>query len=731
MSKRFPFYQQLDQMDCGPTCLRMVAQHYGKSYSLQSLREKCHIDREGVSLLGITEAAESIGMRTLVIKLPYDSDADDNPSLQNIPYPCIVHWEQRHFVVVYDANQKYVWVADPAKGKMKMPRKEFENGWISDGDKGIALLLETAPEFYEEEGEKIKKTGIGFLFKYFRPYKRLITQLVIGLLLGSLFQLIFPFLTQAIVDIGIENQDINFIYLILMAQLMLFLSQTAVNFIQSWILLHIGTRINISILSDFLIKLMKLPIAFFDSKMIGDLLQRVYDHERIKTFLTTSTLLTLFSFFNLIVFGVVLLIYNSYIFLIFFVASILYLGWISIFLKKRKVIDYQNFEQMSENRSALIELVQGMQEIKLQNSERRRRWQWMYIQARIFKVNIKALVISQYQDAGAGFITQLKDILISFVAAKAVIDGEMTLGMMLAVQYIIGQLNAPLQQMIAFVRNLQDAEISLERLGEIHDKDDEEDVNEPHLEVIPENADIKFENVSFQYNKLSDMVLEEVDLIIPKGKVTAIVGTSGSGKTTLVKLMLGFYAPTKGTIRVGSIGLENISKRLWRSKCGAVMQDGYIFSDTIANNVSESEGIVDRVKLLKAVKTANIQEFVETLPLHYNSMIGARGNGISQGQKQRLLIARAVYKNPEFLFFDEATNALDARNERVIMENMNEFFEGRTVVVVAHRLSTVKNADQIVVIERGKIVEQGTHEKLVALKGSYFYLVKDQLELGN
>jgi ATP-binding cassette, subfamily B, bacterial len=731
MSKRFPFYQQLDQMDCGPTCLRMVAQHYGKSYSLQSLREKCHIDREGVSVLGITEAAESIGMRTLVIKLPFDSDNDDNPSLQNIPYPCIVHWEQRHFVVVYEANQKYVWVADPAKGKIKMPRKEFEKGWISDGDKGIALLLEPAPDFYEEEGEKINKTGIGFLFKYFRPYRRLIIQLVIGLLLGSLFQLIFPFLTQAIVDIGIENQDINFIYLILMAQLMLFFSQTAVNFIQSWILLHIGTRVNISILSDFLIKLMKLPIAFFDSKMIGDLLQRVYDHERIKTFLTTSTLLTLFSFFNLIIFGIVLLIYNSYIFLIFFIASILYLGWISIFLKKRKVIDYQNFEQMSENRSALIELVQGMQEIKLQNSERRRRWQWMYIQARIFKVNIKALVISQYQDAGAGFITQLKDILISFVAAKAVIDGEMTLGMMLAVQYIIGQLNAPLQQMIAFVRNLQDAEISLERLGEIHDKDDEEDLNEPHLEVIPENSDIKFENVSFQYNKLSDMVLEDIDLTIPKGKVTAIVGTSGSGKTTLVKLMLGFYAPTKGTIRVGSIGLENISKRLWRSKCGAVMQDGYIFSDTIANNVSESEGVVDRVKLLKAVKMANIQEFVETLPLHYNSIIGARGNGISQGQKQRLLIARAVYKNPEFLFFDEATNALDARNERVIMENMNEFFQGRTVVVVAHRLSTVKNADQIVVLEKGKIVEYGTHEKLVALKGSYFHLVKDQLELGS
>ncbi len=731
MSKRFPFFRQLDAMDCGPTCLRMVAQHYGKSYSLQSLREKCHIDREGVSLLGITEAAESIGMRTLVIKLPFEEDSEDNPAMMNIPLPCIAHWEQKHFVVVYKVNKKYAWVADPGKGKIKMPRSEFEKGWLSDGNKGIALLLEPSPDFYQEEGEKVNKTGISFLFKYFRPYKRLILQLVLGLLLGSLFQLIFPFLTQAIVDIGIENQDIDFIYLILMAQLMLFFSQTAVNFIQSWILLHIGTRINISILSDFLIKLMKLPIAFFDSKMIGDLLQRVYDHERIKTFLTTSTLLTLFSFFNLIIFGIVLLIYNTSIFLIFFVASILYLVWISIFLKKRKVIDYQNFEQQSENRSALIELVQGMQEIKLQNSERRRRWQWMFIQARIFRVNIKALAIQQYQDAGAGFITQFKDILISFIAAKAVIDGEMTLGMMLAVQYIIGQLNAPLQQMIAFVRNLQDAEISLERLGEIHDKDDEEDLNEPRLEMIPENADIKFENVSFQYNKLSDMVLKDINLEIPRGKVTAIVGTSGSGKTTLVKLMLGFYAPTNGVIRAGSIAIENISKRLWRSKCGAVMQDGYIFSDTIANNISESEPDVDKQKLLKAVKTANIQEFVESLPLHYNTMIGSKGNGLSQGQKQRLLIARAVYKNPEFLFFDEATNALDARNERVIMENMNAFFKGRTVVVVAHRLSTVKNADQIIVIEKGDIAERGSHEELVALKGSYFHLVKDQLELGS
>ncbi len=731
MAKKFPFFQQLDQMDCGATCLRMIAQFYGRSYTLQSLREKCHVDREGVSMLGISEGAESIGMPTLVVKIAFEKDREEDADLAEVPLPCIVHWEQRHFIVVYKVSKKYVWVADPAKGKMKLSRDAFENGWISDGQKGITLLLEPAPGFYEFEGEKSDRKGLSFLFQYFRPYKRLIIQLILGLILGSIFQLIFPFLTQAIVDIGIENQNIGFIYLILIAQLMLFVSQTITNFIQSWILLHIGTRVNISILSDFLIKLMKLPIAFFDTKMIGDLLQRVNDHERIKLFLTNSTLATLFSFFNLIIFGIVLLIYNTSIFIIFLSASVLYLFWISIFLKKRKIIDYQNFEQLSANQSTLIELIQGMQEIKLQNSEKKHRWHWAHIQAKIFRVNIRSLVISQYQDAGAGFITQLKDIIISFIAAKAVIEGQMTLGMMLAVQYIIGQLNAPLQQMINFIRSTQDAKISLERLGEIHDREDEELPIEQQLDMLPKQADLKIENLSFQYNKLSEFVLEDINLTIPKGKITAIVGTSGSGKTTLIKLLLGFYKPTKGALRVDNIVLENISKKLWRSKCGAVMQDGYIFSDTIANNIAESDDYVNKEKLLKAVQMANIQSFVESLPLHYNTMIGARGNGISQGQKQRILIARAIYKDPDFLFFDEATNALDARNEKVIMENMNQFFEGRTVVVAAHRLSTVKNADQIVVLEEGKLVENGTHKELVELKGTYYHLVKDQLELGD
>ena len=729
--KRFPHYRQLDFMDCGPTCLRMIAKHYGKNFSLQFLRENSYLDREGVSLRGIVEAAEHIGMRTLAVKLPLVGQGEEAPGLLDAPLPCIAHWEQKHFVVVYKADKNHVWIADPAISRKKLSHAQFQKSWIGEGNNGIALLLEPSPEFYAEDGEEINKTGFGFLFRYLRNYKSLIIQLIIGLILGSIFQLVFPFLTQAIVDKGIENQDINFIYLILIGQLMLFAGQLTVNIIQSWILLHIGTRVNIALLSDFLIKLMRLPIGFFDKKLIGDLLQRIQDHKRIELFLTTSTLGTLFSAFNLFIFGIVLFIYNLTIFLVFLAAAILYIAWILLFLKRRKVVDHLRFTELSDNQSTLIELIQGMQEIKLQRSERKRRWQWANIQARLFRANIKSLAITQYQDTGANMISQLKDILITFIAAKAVIDGSMTLGMMLAVQYIIGQLNGPLQQMANFIRTTQDAKISLERLGEIHEKEEEEEVDQNQLDLLPEFADIHIDGLSFRYNKLSDYALKDINLTIPQGKVTAIVGTSGSGKTTLVKLLLGFYQPEVGSIKLGGTMLKNVSNDLWRRKCGAVMQDGFIFSDTIAENIAESEDYVNKAKLLQAVKVANIQEYIESLPLGYNTYVGLKGNGLSQGQRQRLLIARAVYKNPDFLFFDEATNALDARNERVIMENMESFYEGRTVVVVAHRLSTVKGADQIVVLEKGALVEIGTHEELVAKKGAYYTLVKNQLELGS
>jgi len=727
LKTKFPFYRQMDAMDCGPTCLRMIAKYYGKSFSLPYLREKCYITREGVSLKGISEAAETIDLRSLAVKIPF-SDSKDKPSLLTAPLPLIAHWNQKHFLVVFKVNKNFVWVADPAEAKFKLSRKEFEKHWIQDNQKGIALLLEPMPNFEDQEEVGSEFLGFSFLFRYLKPYKSQIIQLVAALILTSLFQLIFPFLTQSIVDIGIENQDIKFIYLILGAQLMLFLGQISVRFIQSWILLHMSTRINVNLISDFLIKLMRLPLSFFDTKMIGDLLQRISDHRRIEQFLTGSTLSILLSFFNLIIFGVVLLIYNVNIFLIFLLSSVVYIGWITFFLKKRKAVDYLAFRQYSDNHNSLIEMIQGMPEIKLQGSQQKRRWQWTHIQAKLFRTQIKSLSISQYQDVGASFINQLKDILISFIAALAVIQGEMTLGMMLAVQYIIGQLNGPLNQMMDFVRSAQDAKISLERLGEIHQEENEE--GEISLINTVPLEDIRLENLSFKYTPVSSEVLTDINLTIPRGKVTAIVGMSGSGKTTLVKLLLGFYQPTKGSIKIGHVPLPQIRQKLWRKHCGVVMQEGYIFSDTIANNIAESDDLIDQQKLLKSVETANIQEFIEELPMGYNTMIGARGNGVSQGQRQRLQIARAVYKSPDFLFFDEATNALDAKNERIIVENLNTFFEDRTVIVVAHRLSTVKKADQIIVLEEGQIKEIGNHATLIAKEGTYFSLVSDQLELG-
>lgn len=733
---KFPFTSQLDAMDCGPACLRMVAKYHGKAYGLQKLRELSHITREGVSLLGISDAAESIGFRSMGVKIAFEKLAHD------VPLPCIVHWKQRHFVVVYDIKGKkgkeIIKVADPAHGLVNYTKEEFLKGWLStvegEEDQGICLLLEPSPDFYTQEDDKPDKRSFLFLLSYLKPHRKFIVQLILGMILGSLLQLIFPFLTQAVVDVGISNRDLGFITLVLIAQLVLFVSQTTVEFIRSWILLHVSTRINISLISDFLIKLMKLPIGFFDSKKIGDLMQRIGDHTRIENFLTASSLQVLFSMVNLVIFAVVLGIYSLKILAIFFIGSVLYVLWVLVFMKHRRELDFKRFAQMSDNQSNLIQLITGMQEIKLNNCEKQKRWEWEKIQARLFRVNIKGLALNQYQQAGGAFFNQSKNILITFVAAESVVTGSMTLGMMMAVQYIIGQLNAPIEQMIGFIRSAQDAKISLERLGEIHLKEDEESLSEENIiiERLPEDKQINISNLSFQYEgPRSPMVLQDLSLTIPENKITAIVGTSGSGKTTLIKLLLGFYKVTKGEIKLGEFSIDNISAKFWRSSVGAVMQDGYIFSDTIANNIAISEETIDREKLLYAVKIANIGEYIESLPLGFNTKIGQEGSGISQGQKQRILIARAVYKNPQFIFFDEATNALDANNEKIIMENLNEFYQGKTVIVVAHRLSTVKNADQIVVLEKGKIVERGNHKELTALKGAYYHLVKNQLELGN
>lgn len=719
-------------MDCGPTCLRMVAKFHGKTYSIEALRNKSNLTREGVTLGGLAEASESIGFHSLAIQVNYKT------LLNEVPCPCIAHWRQRHFIVIYEVKNKKITVGDPAHGIVTYTKEEFIQGWTGKNNdpinaEGYLLLLEKTPKFHDYDTFEKPKYGFKFLLWYFEPFRKSIIQLLLGLFIGSLLQLIFPFLTQAVVDYGINNQNLNFVYLILLAQLTLFISQTSVDLIRGWILLHMTSRININLISDFLIKLMRLPIAFFDSKNTGDIIQRIYDHDRIQDFLSSTTLNTLFSAFNLIIFGLVLGFYNLTIFTIFFLGSIIYIGWTMLFLKKRAELDFKRFDQAADNQSSIYQLITGMQEIKLNGSERRRRWEWEAIQIKLFKISTKGLALSQVQNTGGQFFNELKNILITFVAAKSVIDGSLTLGMMLSIQYIIGQLNLPINNFIKFIQSGQDAKISLERLEEVHSKEDEERNGEYEKE-LPTSKTIYIKDLSFRYGGgSSPVVLDNLNFEIPEGRVTAIVGASGSGKTTLVKLLLKFYEPSKGRILVGNSKLTNISTSFWRKNCGSVMQDGFLFGDSISRNITESdsEGVIDKKRLERSVDIANIDDFIEQLPSGFNTKIGNSGVNISGGQKQRILIARAVYKNPNYIFFDEATSALDANNEKVIMGKLQEFYKGKTVLIVAHRLSTVKQADHIIVLDRGKIIEQGDHKSLTKKRGMYYSLVKNQLELGN
>lgn len=734
---KFPNYIQLDAMDCGPACLQIIAKYYGKFYSLKTLRELCHITSNGVSLLGINDAAESIGFRTIGVKIDWTKLKND------VALPCIVHWNQRHFIVVYDIKRQgkiwYVYVSDPAKGLLKYKEEVFIKSWMSIkndseniGGNGIVLLLDPKPEFYKNESETEKKIKLIDLIQYLRPYKKHIARVFFAMLAASIISLIFPFLTQSVVDTGIGTGDINYVIMILIAQLCLILGQMLNNIIRSWLMLHITTRISISLISDFLNKLMKLPIAFFDSKNVGDILQRIRDYNRIQLFLTGTLISTVMAVVTFIIYGAIMSSYNSLVLLVFFLGSIFYIGWILLFMKKRRNLDYMQFQESSANQSNLIQLINGMQDIKLNNCERQKRWEWERIQAKLFNISMKSLSLGQTQEVGGNLIDQTKNIIISFIAVEAVINGNMTLGAMVALQYIIGQLNAPLSQFIMFMQSLQDAKISMERMSEIYEKEDEEPVESCKIQEIPDGMDIDLKNIVFQYDgPRSPKVINNVSLKIPANKVTAIVGASGSGKTTLLKMLLGFYEPCDGELMFGGKPFSSYSIKEWRRNCGVVMQEGFIFSDSICNNIGISDESKDNIKIKDAAKRSNISDFIESLPLSYNTRIGADGHGLSSGQKQRILISRAIYKNAKYLFFDEATNSLDANNESFIMDQLQTFFKNRTVVIVAHRLSTVRNADNIVVLEHGKIVEQGAHEELIKNKGSYYSLVKNQLELGS
>ncbi|WP_300790820.1 peptidase domain-containing ABC transporter [uncultured Bacteroides sp.] len=729
---KFPFYRQLDGMDCGPTCLRMIARYYGKKFSVQQLRENSYIQRTGVNLLGISEAAESIGLRTTGIRTTIDK------LKQQSKLPCILHWNQMHFVVLYRVEKSkgktYFHIADPAYGLLKYEEEELKKCWISTRqggvEKGIAMLVETTPQFYETEPIRYEKLSLWYLLRYVRPYKKMIVQLFLGILGGSILQLIFPFLTQTIVDQGIGHRNMNFIQLILVAQLMLVFSRTLIEVIRRCILLHISTRVNVALISDFLVKLMKLPMRFFDSKLAGDLIRRIEDHRTIEAFLTQSVLNILFSVLTITIFGIVLAIYSWKIFLVFLAFSVFYIGWVKLFMKKRADLNRKNFEQMALNQDNLMQLVYGMQDIKLLGCERQKRWEWENIQASLFRINLRSLNLGQWQQVGAVLINEVKNILITVMSATAVLNGDITLGIMLSIQYIIGQMQGPVEQFVYFMQQSQDATLSLERLGEIHGKENEESDSMETVNQVSGKDSISLKGLQFTYgSEKSKRIIKGIDLDIPAGKTTAIVGLSGSGKTTLIKLMLGFYPPTEGSVMVGETPLQRISFKEWRKHCGVVMQEGFIFSDTIANNIAPDADVIDRERLLYAVKMANIKDFIESLPLRYNTRIGSTGQGLSQGQKQRILIARAIYRDPDYLFFDEATNALDTDNEKAIQENLNQFFEDKTVVVVAHRLSTVRNADQIVVLKDGVITERGNHESLISRQGDYYRLVKNQLEL--
>lgn len=720
---------QTDSMDCGAACLCMIARHYGKNYSLEFFRKNAFIGKEGISMLGLSMAAEKAGMHSLCAKISIEQLANE------IILPCILHWDNKHYVICHKVSGKKnltFHICDPAFGCMKVCQKELYRHWISgkfEGEEvGVAMQIEPGINFHNKGIKKAPhKFSMKYFLKYIMPHKWSILQLLLGALVLISLGYISPFISQAIVDIGILKKDLAFIILMVIAQIIINTSKTIIIFFQSWISLRMNTIINVNLVSNYLNKLSQMPMSFFESKTMGDILQRIGDHDRIKSFLMNDTINVIFSITTFIAFVVVLGIYNIHILSIFLLGNAVYVTWVLSFMKYRKELDNKAFHESALLQNNMVQFIQGMQEIKLNCIEREKCWEWEHLQARLYKISRKAMLLGQIQSAGSLIFSSTTGVVLSYITAQKVVTGEMTLGMMTSLSFILGQVAAPIGSFIGFAQRYQDAKISLERLADIHSQDDEHKEYEEKKSILPKDKNIILNKVSFSYSgNINNLVLKNISIQIPQNKITAIVGKSGCGKTTLIKLLQGLYKPLSGEIMIGDTVLENINKYVWRNHIGAVMQDGYIFSDSISKNIT-LHNEVDIQKLESVLKAVNLNDFIQSLPHGYDTKIGNDGMQLSQGQRQRILLARILYRKPQVVFLDEATNALDTQNEFYIMNNIRELLYNHTIIIVAHRLSTIKKADNIIVIDNGEVIEQGTHERLLEQKGTYFQLINTQL----
>lgn len=721
------YTRQFDQMDCGPACIRMVASAFGKEYPLSYLRTLAHLTREGVSVAGIRDALREIGMESGTFELTLEQ------LRTRCPLPAILHWEQNHFVVLYDVKRsrwrgrwKY-YVANPAYGKHAFSEESFAHFWLN-GERGVAVAVDPTQAFYDKKPVKEKHSFVRFARKYVWPFRWEMSQSAFGMLFGILLSLVTPFLTQAMVDDGIGLRDMGLIVSIMMAQIFIFVGTFSMGLISSWVSLYMTTRINIHILSDYLTKLLHLPMTFFETKSVGDYQQRLGDHGRLQSFVTYSTLQTFFSLVSAPFYLAIIGWYSPVILVAYLFLTGLSTAWMTYFFRRRKALDYEQFKISAENQNKQYELMSGITDIKLNAYEDYKLDEWRELQERQYRMSQKTLKLGQIQSTGFTVIGQLRNIFITCWIAAEVVDGNLTLGMMMSISTIIGQVNGPLSQLIGFLQQFQDAKISLERSEEVHLCKDEDSRLQT---AVPAAAplDIEVRHLTFSYTgRIGQPALEDVSFTIPAGRMTAIVGESGSGKTTLMKLLLKFYAPTGGDILLGGRPLADYTAKSMRQASGIVMQDNFIFSDTVRRNILLGEP-EDNARLARAVEMACLTDYVEKQPLGLETKVGSEGISVSGGEKQRMMIARAIYKDPQYLMLDEATSSLDAENERRITETLDRHFRGRTRIVIAHRLSTVKNADQIVVLRKGRVVECGTHAELVAQRGYYYELIQNQLEL--